>query len=142
MADVPSHFYTQSAALPYRVLDSGVEILLVTSRLKKRWVLPKGVVEPGMSPADSAAKEAWEEAGVEGSISRRPLGSYTYEKWSGVCRVQVFPMRVLRLAETWPEDTRDRRWYGPDEATRKVDEPELREILSRSRTLLRSRNAG
>lgn len=142
MADVPSHFYTQSAALPYRVRDSRVEFLLVTSRRKKRWVLPKGVVEPGMSAAESAAKEAWEEAGIEGDISPRPLGSYTYEKWSGVCTVQVFPMQVQRLAETWPEDTRDRRWYGPDEAARQVDEPELRQILSRSETLLSSENAG
>jgi phosphohistidine phosphatase len=142
MADVPSHFYVQSAALPYRVVDSQIEILLVTSRRKKRWVLPKGVVEPGMSPAESAAKEAWEEAGIEGDVSPRTLGSYTYEKWSGVCTVQVFPLQVRRLAETWPEDSRDRRWYGPDEAARKVDEPELRRILSRSETLLRSEDLG
>ena len=75
MADVPSHFYVQSAALPYRVVDSQIEILLVTSRRKKRWVLPKGVVEPGMSPAESAAKEAWEEAGTEGDVTPRTLGS-------------------------------------------------------------------
>ena len=56
--------------------------------------------------------------------------------------MQVFPLQVRRLAETWPEDSRDRRWYGPDEAARKVDEPELRRILSRSETLLRSEDLG
>ncbi len=136
MAEVPRHFYTQSAALPYRFRDERVEFLLITSRRKRRWVLPKGVVEPGMSAFDSAAKEAWEEAGVEGPISRQPLGSYTYQKWGGLCRVQVFSLHVERLAENWPEEARVRRWYRPEEAARLVAEPELKEILLGSRSQL------
>jgi 8-oxo-dGTP pyrophosphatase MutT (NUDIX family) len=129
MAGVPSHFYTQSAALPYRYRDERLEFLLITSRGKKRWVLPKGVVEPGMSACDSAAREAWEEAGVEGSISAEPLGSYSYQKWGGLCQVEVFSLRVERLAESWPEQARERRWLEPVQAASMVDEPELREIL-------------
>ena len=131
MTQVPEHFYTQSAVLPYRILEGRVEILLVSSRRKKRWVLPKGVVEPGLSAVDSAVKEAWEEAGLEGLAASHTVGTYRYEKWGGVCTVQVFPLQVERLSESWPESTRDRRWFAPEEAARRVREPELRRLLTR-----------
>lgn len=131
MTEVPEHFYTQSAVLPYRILDGRVEILLVSSRRKKRWVLPKGVVEPGLSAVDSAVKEAWEEAGLEGLAASHTVGTYRYEKWGGVCTVQVFPLQVERLSESWPESTRDRRWFAPQEAARRVQEPELKRLMTR-----------
>lgn len=131
MTEVPEHFYTQSAVLPYRILDGRVEILLVSSRRKKRWVLPKGVVEPGLSAVESAVKEAWEEAGLEGLAASQTVGSYRYEKWGGVCTVQVFPLQVERLSESWPESTRDRRWFAPQEAARRVQEPELKRLMTR-----------
>lgn len=131
MTEVPEHFYTQSAVLPYRILDGRVEILLVSSRRKKRWVLPKGVVEPGLSAVESAVKEAWEEAGLEGLAASQTAGSYRYEKWGGVCTVQVFPLQVERLSESWPESTRDRRWFAPQEAARRVQEPELKRLMTR-----------
>lgn len=131
MTEVPEHFYTQSAVLPYRILDGRVEILLVSSRRKKRWVLPKGVVEAGLSAVDSALKEAWEEAGLEGLATSHTVGTYRYEKWGGVCTVQVFPLQVERLSESWPESTRDRRWFAPQEAARRVQEPELKRLMTR-----------
>ncbi len=131
MTEVPEHFYTQSAVLPYRILDGRVEILLVSSRRKKRWVLPKGVVETGLSAVDSAVKEAWEEAGLEGLATSHTVGTYRYEKWGGVCTVQVFPLQVERLSESWPESTRDRRWFAPQEAARRVQEPDLKRLMIR-----------
>jgi len=136
MAEAPDHFYTQSAVLPYRVSEGGVEILLVTSRGKRRWVLPKGVVEPGLTAVESALKEAWEEAGVEGRVDAEVLGCYQYEKWGGTCTVEVFPLRVERLADRWPESSRDRRWFEPRDAAREVNEPELKRILSNALPLL------
>jgi len=132
MGEVPDHFYTQSAVLPYRILENHLEIFLVTSRGKRRWVLPKGVVEPDLSAVDSAIKEAWEEAGVEGTATPSALGSYTYEKWGGLCNVQVFPLLVERVSQSWPESSRKRRWFEPEEAARRVDEPELKELIIRS----------
>ena len=141
MADVPNHFFRQSAVLPYRIREQRVEILLITSRRKKRWVLPKGVVEPELGPLDSAVQEAWEEAGVEGNVSPRTLGSYEYDKWGGTCSVQVYPLLGERLAQTWPERHRDRRWFEIAEAASRVDEPELKAIITRSAaTLLPSRS--
>ena len=129
MAEVPEHFYRQSAVLPYRWHRGRLEILMVTSRRKKRWVIPKGVQEPGLSAAQSAAKEAEEEAGILGEVGLEPLGSYSYDKWGGVCTVEVYPMAVETCLDEWPENFRDRQWVSPQEAASRAQEPQLREII-------------
>ena len=70
----------QFGALCYRVEKGMVQILLVTSRGTKRWIVPKGWPEDGSTPAEAAAKEAGEEAGVTGTVKQRPIGVYSYEK--------------------------------------------------------------
>ena len=60
----PASWYRQSGVVAVRTRDGKPQVLLVTSFGGKRWVLPKGIVEKGYSPSRSAAKEAWEEAGV------------------------------------------------------------------------------
>ena len=94
MGSVPDHFYRQSGVIPLRRRRGEAEVLLVTSRKGKRWVIPKGVIDEGFSPAESAAREAWEEAGIRGAISKRESGRYRYEKWGGVCTVRVFLLAV------------------------------------------------
>lgn len=128
---VPEWMYRQSAVIPVREGgDAGPDVLLITSRKKKRWVLPKGVVDPGMTPAASAVKEAWEEAGIEGTVGETPLGTYRYAKWGGTCTVEVFVMTGVTEAEDWPEAAfRDREWVSVDEARRRVDEDGLKAIL-------------
>ena len=123
--------YPQSAALPYRLNGRGIDVLLVTSSSGKRWVIPKGLIETGLSPAASAAKEALEEAGAEGRIAKRSIGSYTYEKWGGVCDVEVFPLAVKALYEEWDEDHRKRKWVSLDEAVRRLDEKDLKRLVER-----------
>jgi 8-oxo-dGTP pyrophosphatase MutT (NUDIX family) len=136
---VPDWMYRQSAVIPYRHGIDGLEVLLITSRKRKRWVLPKGVVEPGMTPADSAAKEAFEEAGIEGTVDGRPLGSYRYRKWGGTCTVEVFAMRVAEETAGWPEaDIRTREWVPLADAAGRVEEADLKrmiaELVERART--------
>jgi 8-oxo-dGTP pyrophosphatase MutT (NUDIX family) len=124
--------YRQSAVIPYRKGPSGLEVLLVTSRKGTRWVLPKGVVEPNLSPAASAANEALEEAGVRGAIDAEPLGTDQYRKWGGICTVQVFVMEVEEVVADWPEArTRRRAWLTVDDARRRVDEEGLKQIFDR-----------
>ena len=126
----PPWFYQQSAAIPVRLRAGVVEVLLVTSRSGKRWVVPKGIVEADLSPAESAAKEAWEEAGVLGSVRPESVGSYQYQKWGGTCTVEVFVLDVERLEDTWPEqESRQRRWVDVDEAAELVREDGLAAIL-------------
>jgi 8-oxo-dGTP pyrophosphatase MutT (NUDIX family) len=126
----------QYAALPYRAKGkSQVEIMLVTSRGTRRWIIPKGWPKRGMPPYDTAAKEAFEEAGVIGKVSKRPIGSYPYDKIlregnKTSCRVQVFALRVARQHKRWPEKReRQVRWYPPAEAARFVRDPHLRRII-------------
>lgn len=132
MAKLPNLFHSQSAVLPYRFSDGTPELLLITSRNRKRWVLPKGFVEAGLTPWDSAIKEAFEEAGIEGEVSKKSIGSYHYEKWGGVCSVEVFLMKVVTEYETWPEaSVRRKEWISLKTAAQRISEHGLREIIHR-----------
>lgn len=128
----PAWIYRQSAALPYRERGNDLEVLLVTSRKGKRWILPKGIVEPGFTARASAAKEALEEAGVVGDMASEPLGSYRYRKWGGTCHVDVYPLRVTSEMGDWSESGfRRRRWRPLATSLRTVDHAGLREVIAR-----------
>ena len=129
MDQVPEHFYQQSAVLPYRQDRGRLEILLISSRRRKRWVIPKGVQELDLDAPTSAAKEALEEAGIEGDLSTDSIGTYRYDKWGGTCTVEVFSMAVHTSYDTWPESYRDRYWLSPEEAAHRVNEPDLKKII-------------
>jgi len=127
----PAYYYTQSAAIPFRETGRGKEILIVRSSSGRHWVVPKGIVDPGLPPSASALKEAEEEAGVRGDISADPVGRYTYAKWGATCTVTVFAMKVTGelSAEHWEEDYRQRRWVTPAEAASLVNQPALGPII-------------
>ena len=126
----------QVAALPLRTSrKNGLQILLVTSRDTGRWVPPKGWPMEGRTPWTAARIEALEEAGVIGTMSDEPLGSYSYlkrlEDGAAVpCRVAIYPLFVTRLKSAWKESKdRTRRWFSIHQAAEAVDEPELSRIL-------------
>jgi 8-oxo-dGTP pyrophosphatase MutT (NUDIX family) len=128
---------TQFAALPWRQSTGGeVEMMLITSRETRRWVIPKGWPIKGVKSAMSAAQEAFEEAGVRGKISKRPVGSYAYDKRLKNGRLQhvrvaVFGLEVEGEAEVYPElGQREKLWLPFAEAARLVDEPELMVLLA------------
>ncbi len=122
----PESYVRQAAALPVR----NGRICLVTSSNGKRWVLPKGLIEPGQTAGETALQEAWEEAGLVGSLQAEPLGSFLYEKWCGVCHVTVFAMDVSEMAQHWPERTfRQRVWVTPAGAMSRIEESGLIEII-------------
>jgi 8-oxo-dGTP pyrophosphatase MutT (NUDIX family) len=124
----------QVAALCWRA-DPALEILLVTSLTTKRWILPKGWPMDGLTAAQSAQREALEEAGVTGEIAADTLGSYHYlkEKKDGggvPCYVEVFALRVTGQQAEWDEKgARDVQWLVPDQAIARIVEPGLRLIL-------------
>ena len=120
----------QSGIIPYRFNAGILEILLITSLSRKRWIIPKGIIEEGMSAKKSAMKEAFEEAGISGEVDNRMIGSYSYPKWGTICNVKVFPCRVSDLADNWPEKgERERRWFPRKKAQEKLDVRELRELV-------------
>lgn len=126
---------TQFGALPYRVVNGKVQILLITSRETGRWIIPRGWPEPGLSATASAAREAWEEAGIDGRMSETCLGIYSYLKALDdhdrlPIVVAVFPVKVRRLVDKFPEHKqRKRKWFSRKKAAARVVEPELRRLL-------------
>ena len=126
----------QVAALPWRKAGDGVEVLLITSRDTGRWVLPKGWPEGVEDLSEAAAREAGEEAGLSGTVSRQEAGRYYYAKAlsSGeevACEVLVYPLEVDQVAEKWKEKReRKRKWVSPAEAVRMLNEPELCKLIS------------
>jgi 8-oxo-dGTP pyrophosphatase MutT (NUDIX family) len=132
----------QVAALPIRRDTQGdVEVLLVTSRETRRWIIPKGWPWPDRDDHLAAAEEAREEAGVSGVSSGRFLGTYAYDKRLLGCQqhvvVDVFLLEVTEELERWPEcHQRDRAWFKPDDAADAVEEPELQAIIRQLGTVL------
>ncbi len=127
----PAYYYRQVAVLPYRQIEGRLEILMVMSRKRKHWILPKGISDPGMSLAAMALQEAREEAGVEGEVNEQSLGRYRYKKWGAECSVELFPLRVTReLDESgWEERHRGRQWVNPKQALKRLKQPELRQMV-------------
>lgn len=129
-------FAEQFATVPWRIGRSGtVEILLVTSRTSRHWLLPKGWLVRGKTALESAEIEAFEEAGVAGKMRNRPVGSFGYNKILKTgealpCRVTVFSLKVKKLLDEWPEaGQRERRWFDLNMAADAVYEPQLRDFL-------------
>ncbi|MBF0309951.1 MAG: NUDIX hydrolase [Magnetococcales bacterium] len=137
---LPQSAYRQSAVIPCRFFQGALQVCLVTSRSRRRWIVPKGIVEEGMTPAESAAKEALEEAGIAGEILPEVMGTYRYRKWGGVCEVECFVMIVEEVLDEWLEMDRDREWVDLDEAIERVEESRLREMLEELPLFLQERN--
>jgi phosphohistidine phosphatase len=133
LRDRPAYYYTQSSVIPYRVRDGKPEILLIASSKKNHLVVPKGIKEPGLTPRESAAMEALEEAGIEGEIGDVELGSYTCEKWGATCTVAVYPMKVTHVIrkKEWEESHRGRSWVSPEKAARKLRQKALRPLVKK-----------
>lgn len=130
MIPKPAIFFKQSGVIPYRIKDGKIQVLLITSSTGKRWVIPKGTIEPFMTPQDSAAKEAWEEAGIVGIVVPNLMGTYEYQKLGATWQVEVFLMQVETVLEDWPEaKVRQRQWVSVKQAVKRVQEPELKRIL-------------
>lgn len=125
----------QVAALPWRQGENGLEVMMITSRETRRWVIPKGGRMVGKTDPQAAAQEAYEEAGIQGETLEAPVGHFRYAKRlkSGAeqtCVVAVYPLEVLIQLGAWPEDQqRQRRWMPQAEAAAAVHEADLAELI-------------
>jgi 8-oxo-dGTP pyrophosphatase MutT (NUDIX family) len=125
----------QFAALCWRVVDDQVQICLVTSRTRKRWILPKGWPMHKQTPAAAAATEAYEEAGLRGIAQDICLGVYSYVKPLGNMTApivaMVYPLHVQQVLTDWPEKRqRRRKWFTLEKAAKKLEEPALKKIVA------------
>ncbi len=131
--------YIQSAVIPFRVKKNQIEILLITSLNSGKWIFPKGIVEDNLTAQESALKEAFEEAGVEGEVLDILIGDYSYDKWGGTCHVRVYPLHVKKIFDQWLEsEERKRCWTSPDDALNLVEKPDLKKLLLKFNKLSKS----
>lgn len=126
---------TQFAALCYRYVSDELQFCLITSRGTGRWIPPKGWPMHKQTPAEAAATEAWEEAGLTGFAHDVCIGVFSYvkpfsKKQKLPVLALVYPFEVTNVHSDWPEKfERKRKWFNRETAARKVTEPELRAII-------------
>lgn len=130
------HPQIQSGVLAWRRSGkSDIEILLVRKMRSQNWGIPKGKLKRGLSSAENAAKEAFEEAGIRGHVSQRVVATYRAVKrqldQKIVIAVSVHLLEVTETATQWPEKhKRDVRWCSPQQAAKLLNEPVLIELCS------------
>lgn len=129
--DRPAYYYRQSAVIPYRMQKNKIQIMLIGSSKRNHWVVPKGIHEPGLSAQKSAEREAYEEAGIRGTVSKSMLGEYEYAKWGASCKVKVYAMSVREILpdSEWEETHRGRKWLSIDEALSLIKEQSMRPMI-------------
>jgi 8-oxo-dGTP pyrophosphatase MutT (NUDIX family) len=117
----------QSGVIP--VIDN--RLVLITSRRSENWIIPKGYVEKGLSAAESAAKEAYEEAGIIGRVHHEVAGKYRYRKYGKLFLVSVYPLFIEKMLDEWEEKhCRHRVLVTPAEAINMICHENLRRIIS------------
>ncbi len=126
----------QYGALPFRwSRDGSLKVMLVTTRGRKRWMIPKGWPIRGLEPHESAAREALEEAGLIGYVYPEAIGSFEYVKRLGnrrevKCIIKVFPLHVDHQREHWLEQgERETKWFSLKKAASLVSDPGLQKVL-------------
>lgn len=122
---------SHACAIPFRIVGGRIEVCIVTTMRKQRWVFPKGYVELGETEAEAALKEAWEEAGLVGRIAGNSVGSYERRKLGTVCRVACYLMQVEQSQRAWSESRmRQRRWVPASAALEQLGQKEQRELYA------------
>lgn len=125
----------QVAAIPFRLTSHGdIEVMLVTSRTTRRFIVPKGWPMKGKSGRKAATIEAQEEAGVLGKTLKQPAGTYSY--WKRLANrfvrvdVIVYLLEVSEELADWQEaKRRQRAWLAPADAAMLIDEPDLSTLV-------------
>ncbi|NOZ46467.1 MAG: NUDIX hydrolase [Chlorobi bacterium] len=126
------YMFNQSGVIPYKTINNVLWVLLITSRKKEKWIFPKGIVEPELTPEQSAMEELFEEAGVSGIITSSAIGEYKTKKWDGVCTVTMFPLKVQKEFDEWPEsDFRKRKWVKAEQAIKLISNKQLKTMVKK-----------
>jgi 8-oxo-dGTP pyrophosphatase MutT (NUDIX family) len=140
----PDGLIRQSGVIPFKLTERGIEVLLITTTGgapagAPKWSVPKGGVDSGMTPRESAANEAFEEAGAIGRVLEPAVGSYQYEKSGRPAVVEVFLFEVREVLDEWLESgVRKRRWADWEEARSSVSFEEVRDLIARLPEFLQS----
>jgi len=124
--------YKYSGVVPFWFKDGTLQVLLVKTKSKKKWITPKGKIEENMTPQESALKEAEEEGGIKGEIIGEELGYYNLEKekLDKEDRILLFPMKVTEeLIDYKEKNIRERRWCSMDEVLILLSNDDLKKLI-------------
>jgi 8-oxo-dGTP pyrophosphatase MutT (NUDIX family) len=115
-----------SGAIPFRIQAGRIEVCLITSRKRGRWIIPKGRIGHNSDPRTATARECFEEAGLNGALSHQPCGAFRKkQQW-----INVYVLEVSHEHNSWPEqDERQREWMSVNEALARISNPGLRSIV-------------
>ena len=130
--------YQQSGVVPYFIENREIKFVLITS-MGGNWIFPKGLVERHMTPCESALKEAEEEAGVYGDIFPGKIASYEFEKWGGMCRVDMYLLKVTDICDTWDEDMYRERKICSFEEAKQIIHKRVRDVLKKADKVIKSK---
>lgn len=101
-------------------------MLLITTRKNKYWTIPKGFVDPNLSPFESARKEAFEEAGISQCKGEKLISQITLHKKIGLCYLEIFASQVVTMVDIYPESSyRERDWFKLDDAVGLIKNREI-----------------
>ena len=119
----------QTAAVPYRWRKNTLQLCLITTS-SGNWIFPKGRLASKETLIKTAQKEAWEEAGLRGTIDPIPLGCFQFPKGKQKPLIAAMLMEVSTTRSKWPEmDKRRREWLGPTQVSALLTYPSLGEVL-------------
>jgi len=123
--ELDSGISLQAAAVCYRVREFSVEFLLVNTSSGK-WTFPKGRIEPSLSASESAAREAWEEAGARGRIEHQHFALYTdikrtlgHDNHTREIMIASFLLEVHAAVKPQESD-RNPTWFSPEQARKRL----------------------
>lgn len=118
---------THAGGVVYRITDRGPEFLVVTARRQPdQWVLPKGHIERGERPEETAVREVAEETGVVAAIER-PLPAVVIHLDGEEQRIEFFLMRAVR--DGGAREGRRLAWLTPDAALAALPFEESRRLV-------------
>lgn len=122
--------FNQSCVIPFRISNGSIELLLITSIKKQKWIFPKGFIEFNLSAFESAKKEAYEEAGVIGENETVELGSFELKKKNRSSQVKIFSMEVTKELKDYPEkNLRKRKWFTIKDALENIENSDIKNFV-------------
>ena len=128
----PEFEIKHSCVIPYRISNGSIELLLITSIKKQKWIFPKGFIEFNLSAFESAKKEAYEEAGVIGENETVELGSFELKKKNSSSYVKIFSMEVTKELKDYPEkNLRKRKWFTIKEALENIENSDIKNFVNK-----------
>lgn len=125
----PKYYYRQSGVIPIKIENGEIKVFIIKSRKGKKWILPKGILEPNKTYMEIAALEAFEEAGLKGKIFPQKIDTYKYKKWKSVCKVNFYIMTVEEIYNVYPEDFRKRKLVSIKKAKKLIADKKIYEII-------------